>query len=311
MSKTATMVRRAAATATLVFVPFAMMSAYPAGSMPPRAFTANKLAAAIAASNSEAARPIFAKSEGMKLDSIAPSVAQAGYRSPGVRHKARVGDRDVSKTLTTAGARMLGDYGGFVLFEVDDAIADSIAQQSSIELADEYNRVLLNAGALDTSTPAVQALRSVHAAASGGKQMHLIQFVGPIRPEWYQALVATGVRIVSYMIAVAMRQHDEIEPGEIDAFRFDVAGEGLGVVARVEENPLAVDFDQGGVAPIAPQPRIVLAERVVEHRDAGMGCPHRRALSSDACRAIRTGTPRPCAPSSGIRTPRGRRAATA
>ena len=94
---------------------------------------------------------------------------------------------------------MLGDYGGFVLLEVDDAIADSIAQQSSIELADEYNRVLLNAGALDTSTPAVQALRSAHAGASGGKQMHLIQFVGPIRPEWYQALVATGVRIVTYM----------------------------------------------------------------------------------------------------------------
>ena len=199
MSKTATMVRRAAATATLVFVPFAMMSAYPAGSMSARAFTANKLAAAIAASNGEAARPIFAKSEGMKLDSTAPSVTQAGYRSPGVRHKARVGDRDVSKTLTTAGARMLGDYGGFVLLEVDDAIADSIAQQSSIELADEYNRVLLNAGALDTSTPAVQALRSAHAGASGGKQMHLIQFVGPIRPEWYQALVATGVRIVTYM----------------------------------------------------------------------------------------------------------------
>ena len=29
--------------------------------------------------------------------------------------------------------------------------------------------------------------------------MRLIQFAGPIRPEWYQALVATGARIVTYI----------------------------------------------------------------------------------------------------------------
>ena len=29
--------------------------------------------------------------------------------------------------------------------------------------------------------------------------MRLIQFAGPIRSEWYQSLVATGARIVTYM----------------------------------------------------------------------------------------------------------------
>ncbi len=37
------------------------------------------------------------------------------------------------------------------------------------------------------------------AATGAGKQMRLIQFAGPIRPEWYKALVDTGVRIVTYI----------------------------------------------------------------------------------------------------------------
>ena len=36
-------------------------------------------------------------------------------------------------------------------------------------------------------------------AQSSGNQMRLIQFKGPIRPEWYQALVSTGVRVVTYI----------------------------------------------------------------------------------------------------------------
>ena len=63
---------------------------------------------------------------------------------------------------------------------------------------DDYNKVLLNSGAIDTQTAAAQALRSTPAAGAG-KDMRLIQFAGPIRPEWYQALQATGVRIVTYI----------------------------------------------------------------------------------------------------------------
>ena len=36
-------------------------------------------------------------------------------------------------------------------------------------------------------------------SSGGGKQMRLVQFRGPIRPEWYEALGDTGVRIVTYI----------------------------------------------------------------------------------------------------------------
>ncbi len=73
-----------------------------------------------------------------------------------------------------------------------------MAQTSTAQLADENNLILLNAGAIDTSTPAAEALRASVGAATG-KQMRLIQFVGPIRPEWYAALVQTGARVVTYI----------------------------------------------------------------------------------------------------------------
>ena len=68
------------------------------------------------------------------------------------------------------------------------------------------------------------------------------------------------------MVAVAVRHDDEIQLGEIDALGLDVVGEDVRVVAGVEQNPLAVDFDQGGVAPVLLRRR-VLAEGVVENGD--------------------------------------------
>ncbi len=60
------------------------------------------------------------------------------------------------------------------------------------------NVVSLNAGAIDTTTADAQANRTA-SNTRGGKGMRLIQFAGPIRPEWYQALVATGAHIVTYI----------------------------------------------------------------------------------------------------------------
>jgi hypothetical protein len=72
------------------------------------------------------------------------------------------------------------------------------AQGLAAQTVKENNLVMLNAGSIDTTTPEARALRSVDSGKSGN-QMRLIQFAGPIRPEWYQALVATGVRIVTYI----------------------------------------------------------------------------------------------------------------
>ena len=62
------------------------------------------------------------------------------------------------------------------------------AQESS-------HSIYLNTGRLDTAAPV--ALRQTAATASASPQ--LIQFTGPIQPEWYAALLQTGVRILHYV----------------------------------------------------------------------------------------------------------------
>ena len=116
----------------------------------------------------------------------------------GALHKVSVSDPGLAQTLKSQGARVIADYGSFVLLEVNDAVASSLTNNPNAQIVDENNLVLLNAGTIDTRTPEAQALRSASSTKSG-KQMRLIQFAGPIRPEWYEALVATGAHIVTYI----------------------------------------------------------------------------------------------------------------
>jgi len=62
------------------------------------------------------------------------------------------------------------------------------AQESS-------HSIYLNTGRLDTAAPV--ALRQTAARTEAG--LELIQFTGPIQPDWYAALRQTGVRILSYV----------------------------------------------------------------------------------------------------------------
>ena len=118
----------------------------------------------------------------------------ANYRSPGALHKVLVKDRQVISALTAQGARLISDYGSYALLEANDALSVTRGAQ----VVDENNLVMLNAGAIDTTTPDAQAKRATSVERSG-KGMRLVQFAGPIRPEWYQALKATGARIVTYI----------------------------------------------------------------------------------------------------------------
>ena len=112
-------------------------------------------------------------------------------------HKLSVRDRQLAESLKARGARVVDDYGSFVLLEANDALTRSVAGNPQAEIADHNNQILLNAGTIDTSTPDAQSMR--YTSGKSGKQMRLIQFRGPIRPEWYQALVNTGARVVTYI----------------------------------------------------------------------------------------------------------------
>ena len=71
------------------------------------------------------------------------------------------------------------------------------------------------------------------------------------------------------MVAVAMGDDCKIEPSEINASRFDVLRQNIWVVAGVEQDALAIHFDERGKAPVLLHGGI-LAECVVEDSDAGL-----------------------------------------
>jgi subtilisin-like proprotein convertase family protein len=122
------------------------------------------------------------------------------YRSPGARHKVIASDPKSAAALEAQGARLVADYGSYKLFDVSSELTAKSQGVAGVETVDENNLVLLNSGTIDTTTSEAQDMRSLKGGSgSGGRQMHLIQFAGPIKHEWYDALVATGVRIVTYI----------------------------------------------------------------------------------------------------------------
>jgi hypothetical protein len=112
-------------------------------------------------------------------------------------HKLRVDDPALAKTLVAQGAKVVGDYGAFTVLEADDALLAGGAS-NRVEIADDWNLIRLNARVLDTRAPEVKALRKPRGDFAG-KRLHLIQFAGPIKPEWRAALKETGAEIVSYI----------------------------------------------------------------------------------------------------------------
>jgi hypothetical protein len=116
--------------------------------------------------------------------------------TPNARHKVQVSDRALSQSMASRGARLIADYGSYQLYDAPDSMTHFPADKA--ELRDDYNLILLNASRLDTTTAPVQALRKTM-GNFGGKRMHLVQFAGPIQPEWRQALLDAGAQIVDYI----------------------------------------------------------------------------------------------------------------
>jgi hypothetical protein len=105
-------------------------------------------------------------------------------------HKAQVNDPAVARAIVAEGGRLIADYGSYQLFETE--------RTNGVQLRDDYNRVLLTAGSLDTSRPEMQRGRKP-AGEFQGRRLHLVQFAGPVLPAWRQALIETGAQIVSYI----------------------------------------------------------------------------------------------------------------
>ena len=123
-----------------------------------------------------------------------------GYRSATGKHKLRVTDPQMAAELKRLGARLVADYGAFQVFSADETVVQAMSKHSSLTFNDEDNLVLLNAGALDTTKAELQQQRGRAANLDGGEAgLHLVQFAGPIKPNWLEAMEATGVRIINYI----------------------------------------------------------------------------------------------------------------
>ncbi|MDX2032352.1 MAG: S8 family serine peptidase, partial [Blastocatellia bacterium] len=108
------------------------------------------------------------------------------------QHKLRVRDAAVAAELVARGGRLVADYGAFQVIETEAPTS----RRDGIEICDEQNLLLLNAGALDTRKAARNAEEGIDA---GGKGLRLVQFAGPVKPEWRRELEASGVEIVDYV----------------------------------------------------------------------------------------------------------------
>lgn len=129
-----------------------------------------------------------------------PNAPDAAYRSPGSRHKVTASDAKSAAALEAQGAILIADYGSYKLFEASSELSAKSQDVAGVAIVDENNLVLLNSGTIDTTTSEAQDMRSAKAInAAGGRQMHLIQFAGPIKREWYDALLNTGAKIVTYI----------------------------------------------------------------------------------------------------------------
>lgn len=135
-----------------------------------------------------------------EVNKSTPGGTDAVYRSPGHRHKITASDAKSAAELEAQGARLIADYGSYKLYEASSELSAKSESVKGVEIVDENNLVMLNSGNIDTTTSEAQDMRSSKTtSASGGRQMHLIQFAGPIKREWYDALLATGARIVTYI----------------------------------------------------------------------------------------------------------------
>ncbi|HEY8148076.1 MAG TPA: S8 family serine peptidase, partial [Vicinamibacteria bacterium] len=115
--------------------------------------------------------------------------------------KVRVSDPVLARELVTTGATLIADYGAFQLLEADPARVAPLIQVGRAEARDEEDLVLLNTRVLDTRGDEAQARTAAGAPVEtfAGRRLHLVQFAGPVKPEWYAALTGTGAEVVTYI----------------------------------------------------------------------------------------------------------------
>ena len=123
----------------------------------------------------------------LALASIAGTMAFAAPATPPVKALLRGAGQ---AELRASGAELIADYGSFQLFAFRQR--PQLPGNFELELRPEDDRIELNAGPIQTSLGMAQAAARGPANFSG-KRLHMVQFAGPIKPEWHRGLIAAGL----------------------------------------------------------------------------------------------------------------------
>jgi hypothetical protein len=129
-----------------------------------------------------------------RLAAIVVLSAHAAAASP---HLFRVDNPAAAESLMNEGGRLVQNYGSFQIIESDQAPAVH-TREAHVQCVDQFNFIQLNARSLNTRAPEASSLRKT-VGTFLGRRMHLVQFNGPVKPEWHKALEQTGARIVNYL----------------------------------------------------------------------------------------------------------------
>ena len=124
------------------------------------------------------------------------AIGSPGSLAPG--RKFRVSDPDLAREAIAKGAELIADYGAFQVFRANGELARKLASDRNAEDISDHDVITLHTGNLNTAATEIQALRKP-VAVFPGKRLHLVQFAGPLKPEWRAELEKNGVSIVSYV----------------------------------------------------------------------------------------------------------------
>jgi subtilisin-like proprotein convertase family protein len=108
--------------------------------------------------------------------------------------------------IKDAGGSEIENYGAFSLWSLDSAAPqlNTISQLNGVTLRNDFNTVYLRDTQIDTAqskaTVVADKIKSnLRQSKQTGAQLWLVQFAGPMREAWLNALKAEGVRFVIYM----------------------------------------------------------------------------------------------------------------
>lgn len=133
------------------------------------------------------------------IQAILVGIALSGLAIPtlAASHKVRVKDPELARELLQRGGKLIADYGSFQLIETSERVPAN-GRKVRAQEETKADEIELNTTRINTRSSEGRVLRKARGGFKGN-QFHLIQFAGPIKPEWHETVEALGIKFVNYV----------------------------------------------------------------------------------------------------------------